>query len=94
MIIIEFSIKFNLKLCNRFSNSNAKCLPPLGWTPPEKQNYKSDQKSRIRRESGQIPETCKVLSAQDFPRTCRIKLVADDLFDEEIGKGQVLNLIK
>ena len=63
-------------------------MPPLGWSPPSKRHSNSEQKSRARRQAEQMPENCKMLSAPDFPRTCRIKLVADDLFDEEIGKGK------
>ena len=61
------------------------CMAPLGWEPPKKRSKRqTDSESDIKK---QEEKDNAELAMQDFPRDCKIKLVADDLFDKEIGKG-------
>ena len=60
-----------------------RCLPPLGWEPPEKRAKRQANQETPKRKEKFAEE----LGRPDFPRDCRIKLVADDLFDAEIGRG-------
>ena len=61
------------------------CARPLGWEPPSKR-VKRKAEEEDGKKDREDKENAKI-SAQSFPRDCKIKLVADDLFDAEIGDG-------